>query len=406
MSVTKKDFGHLLPFACEPGVVRVLRRLLEAGPARLVGGYVRDLLLKSPSKDIDVATPLLPAQTLKLLEPFGGKGQGRSFRHGTVCVYCGSWQIQVTTLREDIITHGRHATVSFSHDWEKDAQRRDFTINALYLSYNHQMVGEEIVDFFEGQEDLRKGIIRFIGDPFERIREDYLRILRFFRFSAYYGRGQLQEEGLRACAKAKEGLNTLSRERVTAEFQRLLMAPYSTEILTVMKATSLLSHIAPIEDLSLFSAVKETFDKNWILYLCALFSSEGRGLHCLALSDKQQKLLERMGKAYEFIISLGGVLTPGGLHKGVDLFGKEALRGGLCLWAAGREGAIGYLEAFDRDEAFLKSCPVQAGDLMEKGLKGGALGEALEVVKRRWEATDCQATKESLLHFLGKAGYF
>jgi poly(A) polymerase len=197
--------------------------------ARAVGGAVRNALLGRPVVDIDIATPATPQEVIATAEAAGLTAVPTGIAHGTVTVVANHVPYEVTTLREDVETHGRHATVAFTGDWAADARRRDFTLNALYCSAEGEMF-----DPLSGYADLAARRVRFIGDARERIREDYLRILRFFRLTAEYGEGPPDAEGLAACVREREGLARLSAERVREELLRLLVAPRGPELVRWM----------------------------------------------------------------------------------------------------------------------------------------------------------------------------
>ncbi len=216
----------------------VFRVISDAGfSARVVGGAVRNSLFAKPVKDIDFATTASPEEVMALAVAAGLKAVGTGIAHGTVTVVVGHTPFEVTTLREDVETFGRHARVAFTQDWVADARRRDFTINALYCDADGT-----VSDPLGGYPDLAAGRVRFIGDARERIREDYLRILRFFRFHAEYGRGDADQPSLAACAAEKQGLAQLSGERVRGELLRLLAAPRAVDSFGLMVAVG----IAPI----------------------------------------------------------------------------------------------------------------------------------------------------------------
>ena len=223
----------------EPPLAALLAALNTGGEeARVVGGAVRNTLLALPHGDVDIATTALPHEVMRRAEAAGHKGVPTGIDHGTVTVVIGGRPFEVTTLREDVETFGRHATVKFGRDWTRDAQRRDFTMNALFVSSDgtvHDHVG--------GLADLKKRHVRFIGDAAARIAEDYLRILRFFRFHAYYGEGEPDADGLRAAIQARAGLDRLSRERVRMELVKLLVAPRAVPALAVMAETGLLGTV-------------------------------------------------------------------------------------------------------------------------------------------------------------------
>lgn len=201
----------------------------ENGVTRLVGGAVRDALLGLPGADIDLATRLLPADVMARVTAAGLKAVPTGLAHGTVTVVGAGLVAEVTTLRQDVATDGRHAEVVFTDDWRADASRRDFTINALYAA----LPGGEISDFFGGEADLLARRVRFIGDPLQRIAEDHLRILRFFRFSARFA-AVVDADGLAACAVRANDLMALSRERIAGELRGLLRVADPAPVVSLM----------------------------------------------------------------------------------------------------------------------------------------------------------------------------
>lgn len=224
-----------------PAALRILG-VLDAGgaEARFVGGCVRDALLGRPVRDVDIATDALPERVVELLGAEGVKVVPTGIEHGTVTAVLDGRAYEITTLRRDIETDGRRAVVGFTDDWREDAARRDFTMNALSLS-----PGGSLHDYFGGAGDARAGRVRFVGDPERRIREDVLRILRFFRFLAHYGRGEPDGAALDACAGLSHLLPTLSAERVRAEMLRLLEAPDPAPVWSLMAGCGVLAHLLP-----------------------------------------------------------------------------------------------------------------------------------------------------------------
>jgi poly(A) polymerase len=227
------------PWLREPPLSDLLATLDRDGEeARVVGGAVRNALLGLPHGDIDVATTAEPREVMRRTQAAGFKPVPTGIDHGTVTVVVGGHPFEVTTLREDVETFGRHATVRFGRDWKRDAERRDFTMNGLSLTADgtvHDLVG--------GIDDLKARHVRFIGDAATRIAEDYLRILRFFRFHAHYGVGDPDPAGLHAAIMARDGLVRLSRERVRMELMKLLLAPRAVPALAVMAEAGLLGSV-------------------------------------------------------------------------------------------------------------------------------------------------------------------
>ncbi len=226
------------PWMTAPETAAVLNAL--GGEGRFVGGAVRNALLRKPVSDIDIATPLTPDEVTKRLKAAGLGAIPTGIDHGTVTAIANGKPIEITTLRRDVTTDGRRATVAFTTDWAEDAQRRDFTMNALYADANG-----EILDTVGGLADLEAGRVRFVGDARARIREDYLRVLRLFRFHAWYGRGEIDTDALHAAAAEKAGLAQLSGERVQKELLKLLEADKPAPVLRLMAASGILAEILP-----------------------------------------------------------------------------------------------------------------------------------------------------------------
>lgn len=229
------------PWLASAQTQAVMRALADGGyEARAVGGAVRNSLMGHPVKDVDIATTALPDVVADLAIRAGLKAVPTGLEHGTITVIAGHTPFEVTTLRRDIETFGRHARVTYTTDWSQDAARRDFTINALYAAADGR-----IYDPIGGYPDIVARRVRFIGDPHDRIREDYLRILRFFRFTADYAGGAPDAAGLAACRELAGGLDRLSRERIRAELLRLLEAPGAVTMLEAMHEAGILAHVLP-----------------------------------------------------------------------------------------------------------------------------------------------------------------
>lgn len=208
---------------------------------RVVGGAVRDTLLGRGVTDIDVATRLAPDEVMARLKNAGIKAVPTGLAHGTVTAVPVGGPVEVTTLRRDVSTDGRHATVAFSDDWREDAARRDFTINALYAD----AATGEVFDYFDGEADIAARHIRFIGDPLTRIAEDHLRILRFFRFHARFGEAAPDAAGLAACAARANDLMALSRERIASELLKLLTAEDPSPVVRIMIEQGIFRPVIP-----------------------------------------------------------------------------------------------------------------------------------------------------------------
>jgi poly(A) polymerase len=223
-----------------PGLRRVLDLLNHQGEARVVGGAVRNSLMGLPVSDMDIATSLRPEEVQRRAEAAGIKCVPTGIKHGTVTLVIDGHPFEVTTLRRDVETNGRHAEVEFTDDWRADAERRDLTINALYADRDGL-----VHDYVGGVADIEAAHIRFIGEAAERIAEDHLRILRFFRFFAHYGRGRPDAAGLKACAAARDRIHQLSAERIWAEMKKLLSAFDPGRALLWMRTTGVLTVVLP-----------------------------------------------------------------------------------------------------------------------------------------------------------------
>jgi poly(A) polymerase len=222
------------------GFAGLVEALGGGDAARVVGGAVRDTLLGLPVADLDVATIWMPQQVVERLAAAGIRAVPTGIAHGTVTAVLPSGPVEVTTLRRDVSTDGRHATVAFTDDWREDAGRRDFTINALYAD----PADGTVFDYFGGLSDLSAGRVRFIGDPLRRIAEDHLRILRFFRFLARFG-DTADEDGLAACTARARDLMALSRERIADELLKLLVARRAPDIAALMIERGILAPVLP-----------------------------------------------------------------------------------------------------------------------------------------------------------------
>jgi poly(A) polymerase len=230
------------PWQHRPGMDRLLAALgAAAGETRFVGGCVRDTLLGLEARDVDLATRIAPAEVMRRLEAARIKAVPTGLAHGTVTAVIGGKPVEVTTLRRDVATDGRRATIAYTEDWREDAARRDFTINAL----SADPASGEVFDYFEGLADLEAGRVRFIGDPLQRIAEDHLRILRFFRFHARFGQSAPDEAALDACSGRANDLMALSRERIADELLKLLGLPDPTATIALMIERGILRPVLP-----------------------------------------------------------------------------------------------------------------------------------------------------------------
>lgn len=353
--------------------------------AFFVGGCVRNSLLNEPVDDIDISTDARPEQVMEAAEAAGLKPVPTGIEHGTVTVVSGGVPHEVTTFRRDVETHGRHATVVFSTDITEDARRRDFTMNALYALPNG-----EVIDPLGGLEDLEERRVRFIEDPVARIREDYLRILRFFRFHAWYGDAQAgpDAEGLAACASEVEGLAKLSRERVGAEMLKLLSAPDPAPAVASMRAAGVLGAILPgADDRFLAPLVHLEGDTcpDPIRRLAAL-GGEDVAVRLRLSKAQARKLAQLAGLA-------AGAMPP--LELGYR-YGEVPGRDVLLLRGAYGSGHPSEDALTDLAAGAGARFPVRAVDLMPE-FQGPELGDKLAELEARWLRSRCALSREDLL---------
>jgi poly(A) polymerase len=257
MTKTKKGLRIQQSWLKAPALQSVLSVLNERGTTRIAGGAVRNALLGQPVADVDLATTLTPQEVTLAAQNAGLGVHPTGIEHGTVTVVAEGKPFEVTTLRVDVETYGRRAKVTFTDDWSADASRRDFTMNALYCDARG-----EVHDPLGGYDDLRKRLVRFVGKPEQRIREDYLRILRFFRFNAQYGQGAPERSGLKQCVRLRQRLASLSGERIRQELWKLLAAPGARRMLKAMNETGitrvLLGKALDLKSFSRMEAVDKT----------------------------------------------------------------------------------------------------------------------------------------------------
>jgi len=351
--------------------------------AYFVGGCVRNALLGEPVLDIDIATDARPESVTEIAGMAGFKVLPTGIEHGTVTVFAGGVAHEVTTFRRDVTTDGRHATVAFSDDIAEDAARRDFTMNALYAEPSG-----EVIDPLGGMADLEARRVRFVGDPRARIREDYLRILRFFRFHATHGNAEagLDAEGLAACAELADGIDGLSRERVGAELRKLLLAVNPAPAVAAMLRSGVLARVLPGADprgLALLIHLEDGEPPRWQRRLVMLGGNYGD----LRLSRQEQFEIGRIRA------EIGSLHTPAALGW---LMGEVPARDVVLARAALLETALPPDWHAEVTRGAQSTMPVSAADLMP-GLSGPALGERLKALQARWLASDLRLTQAALL---------
>jgi poly(A) polymerase len=379
---------------------RAVVAALTAGghPVRFVGGCVRDALAERPVMDVDIATPEPPERVVELLTAAGLKAVPTGIEHGTVTAVARGRPFEITTLRCDITTDGRRAVVAFTDDWVEDAARRDFTMNALSADPDGT-----IHDPFGGVADLRAGRVRFVGDPETRIREDVLRILRFFRFHAHYGLGPPDGAGLTACRALASLLPRLSGERVAAETLRLLAAPDAAATVALMRDHGILAPILPelIEGARLraLQAIPDAAARDAVLRLAALLPGDARAARAVA---ERLRLSNADRDRLMLLAEPPPVLWPPAderaLRRSLHRLGAPAVRDlGLLAGAQGNaELGRSALQAVTAWQPV--SLPVKGQDALDLGVPAGPeVGRLIAEVEAWWEAGDYRADRGACL---------
>jgi poly(A) polymerase len=393
----KRDLPNLADetWLNEPRLQHVLRALNVVGETRIAGGAIRNTLLREPVADIDLATTLLPDAVGKIAKAAGCGVHPTGIEHGTVTLTYQGAVFEVTTLRKDVETDGRHAVVSFSQDWAEDAQRRDFTMNAMYCD-----VGGKIYDYTNGYADIVKRKVRFVGTASARIREDYLRILRFFRFHARYGNGAPDEAGLNASTRLKAGIKNLSAERVRQEMLKLLEAAAAVKTLKVMASKKILKTILPHTD------EWRSIDRLPVDGLLRLFVLAEKPLQLkesFRLSNAQAARLEMLHVAP--IVSPG--LTERERRQILYQLGPDAWRDAVALSFAKSRTTIDdedwkTLRALP-DHWTIPTFPIKGSHIIAAGVEPGPqVRHLMTALEDWWIASDFAPTQDDLLGRIGR----
>jgi len=375
------------PWMSDRSVRRLLGALAKGGiAARFVGGCVRNTVLGRPVDDIDIAVDKPPETVMRTLEAADLKVVPTGLRHGTVTAIVEGRPFELTTLRRDLETDGRRAVVAFTDDWRADAERRDFTFNALYADPDGT-----IWDPFDGRADLLAGRVRFIGDPDQRIAEDRLRVLRFFRFHAWFGKPPLDSAGFDACRRNAGTLSALSAERVAKELLRLLAAPAPADALAAMAEAGALDHWLPeyagTARLKALVAREETADP--LRRLAAIVSPSAATAVAKRLKLSTQDSL-RLQLMLEPAVPGDPENRRAALYRlGTSLFVDRVLLEGPGDWQA----ALALARRWTPPEL-----PISGADALALGLKPGPqVGALLEAVERWWIAGDFSADRAACL---------
>ncbi len=397
-----------------PALTRVFNLLnADGGEVRVVGGAVRNSLMGLPVADIDMATTLLPEEVVARAKKAGIKSVPTGIDHGTVTLVIEGAPFEVTTLRRDVETDGRRAEVAFGSDWKVDAERRDLTINALYADAKG-----EVIDLVGGLPDIEKRSIRFIGNAAERVAEDYLRVLRFFRFFAHYGSGRPDADGLRACAQARSKLGTLSAERVWSEMKKLLSARDPGRTLLWMRQAGVLSEILPesekwgIDAIPALVAAEQAF--GWqpepLLRLAAIVPPDVERLEAMAKRLRLSKTEAAFFSAWAKAPRLPAVIADTAFARLLYRHGSYGLDTSLRLaLATSRQksendpaqlaetgrlwGLLGKTENWQKPVF-----PLTGADVLAAGIAAGPrVGEVLGMLEDQWVEGNFNADRATLV---------
>ena len=380
------------PWRSRRGLPELLSVLgAQANETRFVGGCVRDTMLGLEVSDVDLATRIPPDQVMARLGEAGIKAVPTGLAHGTVTAVLHGWPVEITTLRRDVSTDGRRATIAYTDDWKEDSARRDFTINAL----GADPASGEIFDYFGGLDDLKARRVRFIGAPLKRIAEDHLRILRFFRFHARFGEGEPDRNGLQACAARRNDLMALSRERIADELLKLLSVDRPAPTVIMMKTIGIFEPIIP------------EIDEAGLRRLSGLCEKEG----ALGLSpDPLRRLAALLPLDPEAAAAVAARLrlSNRAIKRLVTATSREIEEvrppEALAYWI-GREEAIDRLLIGDVDPQAVRRLddwtrprlPVSGGDLIALGLGAGPVVAAtLQAIEREWVSSGFPKSKDAV----------
>jgi len=391
------------PWLQRGDVARLLALLNSDGEeARVVGGAVRNALLRLPVHEVDVATTAVPEEVIRRVGAVGGKAIPTGIEHGTVTAVLDQRAMEITTLREDVEPYGRKARVVFGRDWKTDAERRDFTINALSATADGT-----VHDYVGGLSDIAAHRVRFIGEPRRRIEEDYLRILRFFRFHAHFGEGAPDAAGVHACIAARAGLEALSRERVRMEMLKLVVAARATPTLSVMTECGLLGivlggvpYLASFENMikveTALGAGADAIRRLGALGVWVREDAE-RLTQRLRLSNAESERLLAIDRWWCVAAAIATPAARALLYR----LGPQAFTDRVLL--AWTRSEAGVADARWRTLASLPQCwtapafPLKAADFTRRGIAAGpTLGAVLRAAEAAWIAANFPSDEGAL----------
>ncbi len=420
LNATRGPVGKLPaePWITAPETRAVIDALMAKGSeVRFVGGCVRDAMAKKPIKDIDLGTPDPPETVIELLKSAGIKAIPTGIEHGTITAIIGKEKFEITTLRRDIDTDGRRATVAYTYDWVEDSNRRDFTINALSATPDG-----DVYDPHDGLSDLAHGRIRFVGLAQDRIEEDVLRLLRFFRFYGSFGRPPPDKDAMAACRRHAGLLPTLSGERVRDEVTKIMLTPDPADVCVLMRGIGIFEHILPgagdvgrlrsLSWLETRAIVMDAVFPDALRRLAALLDTDADGAKAvgeqLRLSNKDKERLSMLcAPKLDVSPDMDVVSRRRSLHK----IGPERMRDlALLAWAGElsltprlpHERTEGWIELLEQCHGWQGvTFPVQGQDAINLGLaEGPRVGELMAALEGWWQEGNYQADRDACLKHL------
>lgn len=372
------------------------------GVIRFVGGAVRDAIAGRKSLDIDLSTDLSPEELLEACEDAGVKTVPIGLKFGTLGVVVNGNVLEITSLRKDVITDGRHAVVEFTDDWQADASRRDLTINAVYADEKGN-----VFDYYDGISDLEKGVVRFIGDADQRVKEDYLRILRFFRFYSLFAKTKYDKKALKACIENKDGLKKISTERIRDELIKIILTPNAPKVFATMFDNEILQNWLGKSDylsnLQFLIRLEDAYGlepcylrRFFVLYFPDKELAENMAVR-LHLTKKQK---EKMIKLADNSVGVENILEEKLRRKIIYQYGKDFCFDKLLVESARKqvvpENTGQVMKAIEdaKEDVF----PINGRDILEvRRIEGAQVGTILDKLEKMWLDSDFSLSKEELL---------
>jgi poly(A) polymerase len=368
--------------------------------ARFVGGCVRNILLKIGINDVDIATEHKPEDTIKKLVQAGIKAIPTGISHGTITALLNGKSYEITTLRQDINCDGRHAQVKFTDSWEEDAARRDFTFNAMSMDLDGK-----IYDYFGGQQDLQKGVVKFVGNANLRVNEDVLRVLRFFRFFAFYGKLPLDKDAINACISGADKIPSLSGERIQNEMFKLLDAENPAQVITIMQENNINNYLFERDvNIKALEKIQDASDVI-LLRLAALMTG-----FSIAEVNSQAKKWKLSNRDKNYLLDVFFPHTNFDLksnvamqHKAIRWLGKKIYKDVVLLkWSLGGvKDSIKNKLIYEADSWKIPTFPVNGNDIQNIGIaQGKHIGEVLFKAEKWWENNNYKPLKAEILDYI------